>query len=262
MSSGNPARLTGVVAISLFLYCAGLILNDVFDIERDRSERPDRPIASGKISRRTAVGVAVFLDAAALALASRMGMATIAAAGTIAILAILYNGPARRWPVCGVLVMGLCRGANLVLGATVVMQFPPVVWGASAIEVAYVAALTAAAAGETHGPPVGMRRWAPPIAMAAGMVAILTLAGMSAAGIIVAAIPVAVVVGVAVSMKPTLPADAVPPKIGQLIRAIIPLQAVFVLALSTKGLTPVCLAGSLYILWLLAHLAGKRFKGS
>ena len=36
-----------LVASSSLLYAAGVVLNDVFDLERDRQERPDRPAALG-----------------------------------------------------------------------------------------------------------------------------------------------------------------------------------------------------------------------
>src|SRR5262249_11279861 len=39
---------------SAFLYGAGMVWNDFFDIEQDRKERPFRPIPSGRISRETA----------------------------------------------------------------------------------------------------------------------------------------------------------------------------------------------------------------
>ena len=32
-------------------YIAGMVLNDCFDVEQDRRERPQRPIPSGRISR-------------------------------------------------------------------------------------------------------------------------------------------------------------------------------------------------------------------
>src|SRR5262245_2691300 len=39
-----------IAAASGLLYTAGIVLNDVFDIEIDRQERPERPLPSGAIS--------------------------------------------------------------------------------------------------------------------------------------------------------------------------------------------------------------------
>src|SRR5437870_135185 len=46
---------------SACLYCAGMVWNDVFDIEQDRRERPFRPIPSGRVSRRAAMLLGVIL---------------------------------------------------------------------------------------------------------------------------------------------------------------------------------------------------------
>jgi len=46
----DPAKLACLIAASALLYTAGMVLNDVFDIEVDRKERPFRPLPSGRIS--------------------------------------------------------------------------------------------------------------------------------------------------------------------------------------------------------------------
>ena len=38
----------------MVLYASGTALNDVFDFEIDRAERPNRPLPSGRVSRRAA----------------------------------------------------------------------------------------------------------------------------------------------------------------------------------------------------------------
>ena len=41
-----------LAAASALLYSAGMVLNDVFDLELDREEQPDRPLPSGRIPLR------------------------------------------------------------------------------------------------------------------------------------------------------------------------------------------------------------------
>ena len=46
-----------VILASALLYEGGMVLNDVFDAELDAKERPERPIPSGRITRRSATVV-------------------------------------------------------------------------------------------------------------------------------------------------------------------------------------------------------------
>ena len=64
---------------------------------------------------------------------------------------------------------------------------------------------------------------------------------------------------ITLSMRRDLPAHEMPKKIGALIRALIPLQAAFVLAGA-----PTAFAGAafVYVLWPASKLAGRRIQGS
>src|SRR5688572_1337303 len=53
-----------LVASSCGLYLAGMVLNDVFDRERDARERPERPIPSGRVSVSSAALLGALLLAA------------------------------------------------------------------------------------------------------------------------------------------------------------------------------------------------------
>src|SRR5215467_11229836 len=66
----RPALYFGLlVASSVLLYLSGMVLNDVFDAKVDAQDRPDRPIPSGRISRRAAshVGRGMFIGGIAIA---------------------------------------------------------------------------------------------------------------------------------------------------------------------------------------------------
>lgn len=55
------------LAFSCF-YCAGMCLNDLWDVDYDRNARPGRPIPSGKVTSHEAAGATILLFAAAFAL--------------------------------------------------------------------------------------------------------------------------------------------------------------------------------------------------
>ena len=107
------------VASSL-LYAAGVVLNDLFDLEHDRQSRPKRPLPSGRVStdaaRRLGWGLlwaGVALGAGAGFFAGHLRPGVVAALLATAIL--LYNGWLKRTPL-GPLAMGLCRMLNVMLG--------------------------------------------------------------------------------------------------------------------------------------------------
>lgn len=73
-STGTPRpRVIGTMASSIALYWAGMALNDYADATVDAVERPERPIPSGRVARRTALATACGLTAAGLGLAALTG---------------------------------------------------------------------------------------------------------------------------------------------------------------------------------------------
>src|SRR5688572_8675799 len=50
----HPERLPWLLLSSCCLYAGGVVLNDVFDRDLDRVERPERPIPSGRVSTQNA----------------------------------------------------------------------------------------------------------------------------------------------------------------------------------------------------------------
>ncbi len=127
-----------LIAASAALYLAGMVLNDVFDIELDRDEQPYRPLPSGRISLRAArrlgwnlLSIGVMLAAAATVLLERVPSAhadslfiawrpALVAAG-LAVLIVLYNAGMKR-TVLGPLAMGGCRTLNVLLGMSVLRE--------------------------------------------------------------------------------------------------------------------------------------------
>ncbi|MFK4105447.1 SCO3242 family prenyltransferase [Streptomyces sp. NPDC019531] len=71
-TNGRPlnARVLGTIGSSVCLYWAGMALNDYADAAVDAVERPQRPVPSGRVPRRTALAVAGGLTAAGLGLAA------------------------------------------------------------------------------------------------------------------------------------------------------------------------------------------------
>ena len=75
-SLDEPMRWLPLAAASMVLYASGTALNDVFDFEIDRAERPNRPIPSGQVARGTAAwlgGLGLLLGPALAGTTARHG---------------------------------------------------------------------------------------------------------------------------------------------------------------------------------------------
>ena len=145
------------ICVSLLLYSAGVMWNDLFDLAEDRRERSDRPLPAGEIHPITAAVVAIILAAISVAVAAIIGRPTLYVTLALGLLVLAYNARAKRNAVLGPLTMGLCRGMSVLVGASAVGSFDgplwPVLWVIIFFVVAYVAAITFLAASETQTKP-------------------------------------------------------------------------------------------------------------
>lgn len=117
----RPAMLLAAAAGWAF-YAAGMVLNDVFDVALDSTERPERPLPSGQIDVDTAAlagqGLLALagLGACGAAFASGYPAPAVVGAGLTASI-WAYDRHAKNTSF-GPAVMGLCRGLNWLLGMT------------------------------------------------------------------------------------------------------------------------------------------------
>ncbi len=105
---------------SALMYTAGMVMNDVADVEVDRVERPNRPLPSGRI----ALGWAKWLCREMLILGGLLGILVGFLRGDVrpaliavllAMLIVLYNGMLKK-TILGPFAMGGCRFLNVLLG--------------------------------------------------------------------------------------------------------------------------------------------------
>jgi hypothetical protein len=108
-----------LLASTVGLYLGGMVLNDVFDAGLDAVERPERPIPSGRISRRTATVFGALLMLGGVCAAGLVGLPSLVIAGLIVPCVLAYNGFLKS-TIAAPLGMGTCRFLNLMLGASAV----------------------------------------------------------------------------------------------------------------------------------------------
>ena len=107
------------------LYLGGMVLNDVFDASLDAIERPERPVPSGRISRRAAGIFGGLLMTVGTVCAAVVGQGSLLIAALIVVAVLLYNGYLKS-TIAAPLGMGTCRFLNLMLGASAAGTFTSV----------------------------------------------------------------------------------------------------------------------------------------
>src|SRR3954468_9192319 len=150
-SFGTPGRWVPLVGSSMAIYAAGIALNDLFDYEIDRIERPNRPLPSGRIRKRSAglLGAGLLLLGLGLAAASGSSASLLVAALLVAAV-LTYNAGAKRTAL-GPEVMGACRGLNVLLGLSQAERFGgPSAWLVAAAIALFVVGVTWISRSETE----------------------------------------------------------------------------------------------------------------
>lgn len=119
----RPARFVLLAGAISLLYVGGMYLNDAFDREIDRRQRPERPIPAGEVSARTVFAAGFGMLGAGVLLVAIVArglppvaspdtfaraMAPIASAAALALLIVLYDAYHKQNPLSP-FVMGLCR---------------------------------------------------------------------------------------------------------------------------------------------------------
>jgi geranylgeranylglycerol-phosphate geranylgeranyltransferase len=118
--SGDPVRVAAAVAATVFATSAGNAVNDYFDRDIDRINRPDRPIPRGAVSDRGALAfsVALFLGAVGSALALPVEAIAIAVVNLVALVA--YTEFFKGLPGVGNAVVAYLTGSTFLFGAAAV----------------------------------------------------------------------------------------------------------------------------------------------
>lgn len=112
-----------LAAASMSLYAAGILLNDLFDLDEDRRERPERPLPSGEVPVWLASAAACVFCVVGILIAFEVSQKTGVLALTLLATVVGYDAFLKKTDV-GPWAMGLCRGLNLALGLSVAAIAP------------------------------------------------------------------------------------------------------------------------------------------
>ncbi len=268
------ARLGAAIFASLCFYAHGLLLNDLADLEEDRRERPHRPLPSGAVNLRAVRVVAGLLALLALLACLAAGPLPLYAGFLLLGVVATYNLWSKKIAGLGAANMGLCRGLSLLLGACAglpadrdLATFPELVWLAAGGLTLYIALVTHLARIETDPDPPKLPRALPFLGLLLAVIPIF-LASLDYSqplrplNIGLYAISAyTVYAGTKIDRRLTQAlTPPIPPIIGQWIRLLLPLQAIWCLA--SRSFAGSLAAVILLALWPISRQVSRRFYAS
>jgi 4-hydroxybenzoate polyprenyltransferase len=151
LGSHVEVRLVWLLVATACLYGGGVVLNDYFDRRIDQSERPERPIPSGRVPAANAAAFGGALLAIGVVAGWLASPAAGWVAGSIAILVLTYDAWAKKSARLGPINMGACRAFNLLLGIAAVGPMVQEHWPLALLPFFYIWAVTTVSRGEVHG---------------------------------------------------------------------------------------------------------------
>lgn len=123
LALGRPALPTALVwamGSALGLGAAGNTANDLFDVDADRVNRPERPLVSGGLSRPAALLLGGVAGGLGLVAAWWVGVALFGIAAAALAVMLVYSPVLKRSGVLGNVAVAATASAPLVYGAAAV----------------------------------------------------------------------------------------------------------------------------------------------
>jgi geranylgeranylglycerol-phosphate geranylgeranyltransferase len=182
-------RLPGLILVSLgfllglLLSSSQMVFNDYFDLEVDRVNSPERPIAAGEVSPVEAVIFGVLTTSLALGIAFSLHPAAFLLSLVTWVLGFLYNWKLKANGIWGNLIVSTSVAMTFIIGGVSVGQAAnPMVWLFGLI--AFTFDLAEEIAGDAMDMQGDQKRGSRSIALVHGKVAALRISGLLFAGVI------------------------------------------------------------------------------
>jgi len=105
---------------AVFTLAAGNIINDIFDIEIDKINRPNRPLPSGKLSYKETIALYFIFLLLSLILSWYINLPAFIIVFATTLLLFLYSKYLKRIPLVGNLVVAFLTGLVFIYGGIAV----------------------------------------------------------------------------------------------------------------------------------------------
>ena len=117
--SGYMDKLFFALLSACLISAGGYAINDYFDLEIDKINKPARPLPSGKVTAKSALVYSFILFLIGICISLLIKNIAFILAVTAAVLLILYSFKLKRTPLFGNLVVSLVCGLAFIYGGLV-----------------------------------------------------------------------------------------------------------------------------------------------
>ncbi len=121
-----PTQPVILAMLSAFLISgAGMVINDYYDINIDKINKPNRPLPSGKIKPRQALSYSALLFLAGIAISYFVNINELAVAVVVSVLVYVYSARLKKTMLVGHLIISLLVALSFVYGGLAVNNYFP-----------------------------------------------------------------------------------------------------------------------------------------
>src|SRR5438132_6732756 len=124
---GLPEAVFGFLTASLMM-AGTMVANDVYDVEIDRVNSPQRPLPSGTVKNRDAVALAAALSVAAIGFSALLGLWTFLTALVALALMVYYNTRGKKTGLIGNAVVSFNVALPFFYGGLAVNSIRPLLF--------------------------------------------------------------------------------------------------------------------------------------
>jgi geranylgeranylglycerol-phosphate geranylgeranyltransferase len=121
----GPRQLWVAAVVAGALTAAGNVINDYFDIDVDRINKPTRVLPSNSLSQRAAAMLAALLMAVALFMSLLLGAAMAAIAVAVALVSYVYSWKLKRFFLLGNALVSVLTALTFFYGGLAVNNVQP-----------------------------------------------------------------------------------------------------------------------------------------
>ena len=125
---GSTSNVLLAILVVIFFTIGANVLNDYFDYETDRVNRPDRAIIAGDVTRIQALYISIFSFLAGVFLSLQLNFNSQILSIFVSLpLLIFYNAQAKNYPLVGNVIVALILGLSFIYAGIVFENITPLI---------------------------------------------------------------------------------------------------------------------------------------